>query len=250
MERWLRSRMAAQDAAGHKTRIALRNASSNAPGRYPGSRVPGTLSFREHPAACGAFPGDDHPVAALPLAPRRPLRGQRRLGLDLEGLDAPASRLTRPSCEGRAPVARRKSISACACRPIHCFVYRFVCGVARVQADSESESSTWNCGLRSRGSLALVGPFDYETPDTWVCIGSAEAPKHLARLNVGATRRAAPVTEPRPGGVRERPGWWLPLRPGRRLQAHGHTPGPGPHARTQAEANAGTVAFALAHVPE
>ena len=43
MERWLRSRMAAQDAAGHKTRIALRNASSNAPGRYPGSRVPGTL---------------------------------------------------------------------------------------------------------------------------------------------------------------------------------------------------------------
>ena len=98
--------------------------------------------FREHPAACGAFPGESHPVAALPLAPRRPLRGQRRLGLDREGLDAPASRLTRPSCEGRAPVAPLKFISACACRPNHCFLYRFVRGVARVQAGSESESST------------------------------------------------------------------------------------------------------------
>ena len=112
MERLLRSRMAGQRATGHKTRIALRNASSNATGRYPGSRVPSALSSREHPEACGAFPGETHPVAALPLAPRRPLRGQRRHGLDLDSLDAPASRLTRPPCGGRAPIACRQSISA------------------------------------------------------------------------------------------------------------------------------------------
>ena len=35
--------MVAQHAARHKTRIALRNASSNASGRYPGSRVPSHL---------------------------------------------------------------------------------------------------------------------------------------------------------------------------------------------------------------
>ena len=77
-----------------------------------GLTSPEPFLCRNLPAACGAFPGDDHPVAALPLAPRRPLRGQRRLGLDLEGLDAPASRLTRPSCEGRAPVAGWQSSSA------------------------------------------------------------------------------------------------------------------------------------------
>jgi hypothetical protein len=63
------------------------------------------------PEGMRRFPGEAHQAVELPPAPRRPLRGQRRNCRDRKGVDAPASRLTRPSSDGRAAEAEPESVS-------------------------------------------------------------------------------------------------------------------------------------------